>query len=65
MQRKDAKIAQQKECFDRQTKELKHKDQQEAKRAREQIRYYKQKCVQVLDQGEGECEDYKDLEEEL
>ena len=65
MQRKDAKIAKQKECIDRQQKELKHRDQQEAKKAREQIRYYKQKCAQVLDQSENECEYCKDLEEEL
>ena len=65
MQRKDAKIAKQKECIDLQAKELKHRDQQEAKRAREQIRYYKQKCTQMLDQSESECEYCKDLEEEL
>ena len=65
MQRKDAKITKQKECIDRQAKELKHRDQQEAKRAKEQIRYYKQKCAQVLDQSERECEYCKDLEEEL
>ena len=65
IQRKDAKITKQKECIDRQAKELKHRDQQEAKRAKEQIRYYKQKCAQVLDQSERECEYCKDLEEEL
>ena len=65
MQRKDAKIAQQKERINRQVKELKHRDQQEAKRAREQIRYYKQRCAQIQDQSESECEDCKDLEEEL
>ena len=47
MQQKDAKIAQQKERINCQVKELKHRDQQEAKRAREQIRYYKQKCAQI------------------
>ena len=44
MQRKDAKITKQKECIDRQAKELKHRDQHKTKRAKEQIRYYKQKC---------------------
>ena len=65
MQRKDAKIAKQRECIQHQAKELKHRDQQEAKRAKEQIRYYKQKYAQALDQSESECEDCKDLEEEL
>ena len=35
------------------------------KKAREQIWYYKQKCVQVQDQREDECMDCKDLEEQL
>ena len=65
MKRKDTKIAQQKECITQQAKELKQRDQQAAKRAREQIRYYKQKCAQVQEHMESECEDCKDLEEQL
>ena len=65
MKRKDTKIAQQKECITQQAKELKQRDQQAAKSAREQIRYYKQKCAQVQEHMESECEDCKDLEEQL
>ena len=65
IQRKDAKISKQQECINQQSQELKQRDQKEAKRAREQIRYYKQKCAQLQPEDESECEDCKGLEEQL
>ena len=65
IQRKDANISKQQECINEQAQELKQRDQKEAKRAREQIRYYKQKCAQLQPEDESECEDCKGLEEQL
>ena len=65
MQRKDAKIAKQKESIDKQARQLRQNSQQATKRAREQVRYYKEKCAQVQDQGEEDCEECKVMEEEL
>ena len=65
IQRRDTKISKQQECINQQAKELKRRDQQEAKRARDQIRYYKQKCEQVQLQDESECADCKEMEDQL